>query len=95
MNPGTFGFSAGTPGGIKSIQRGVALTTGGSSPGTVTVSAVNMAKSELRMTGQAASSVGDLLAISLTGTTTITLYTASGASVGATCRVAWELTEWY
>ena len=79
------------PTGIKSIQRGtISLSTGSA---TVTITAVNTAKTELRHLG-IASGTADLSGfarITLTNSTTIT---ANTNSVVATV-VNWELTERY
>lgn len=70
--------------GIKSIQRGVASPTGGT-PLAVTITAVNTAKTELRLLGSASTNAY----IQLTNSTTITV------TSGSTQSVSWELTERY
>lgn len=75
---------------IKSIQRGVGT---GSASGTITISAVNTAKTELRWLGGYASSAGafsDVPQLRLTSSTSISI-TAGGNS----SSIAWELTERY
>lgn len=77
---------------IKSVQRGTGLATTTS----VTVSAVNTAKSELRLTGYGKDSGGIVQAVLygyLSNSTTITVnghatYTGGGG-------FSWELTEYY
>lgn len=81
-------------GGIKSIQRGAIVVPAGGTPAAVTITAVDPSKSELRITGQAATSVSDLIAITLTNATTITPWAGSGGAVSNPSRVYWELTEW-
>lgn len=61
---------------IKSIQRGVSMS------GAVAISAVNMAKAELRNLGNS-SSAGSVV---LTNSTTVTVATGAGS-------VSWEITE--
>jgi hypothetical protein len=68
-------FAAGA---IKSTQRG------NSANGTVTISAVNPAKTQLRNLGNG----NGTNSIALTSSTTITIS-------GATGSVSWELTEFY
>lgn len=70
-------------GGIKSVQRGVHSAPSGTS--TVTISAVNPAKSELRRLGASGSGTY----IRLTNATTITVENSGGSSVA----VSWELSE--
>lgn len=73
---------------IKSIQRGVAMNAGG-----ITISAVNPAKTELRLLGGVSndySSVAGLPTIFLSSPTTITV-----GNVPSYCNFSWELTERY
>ena len=75
---------------IKSIQRG---TFNGTAAGSITISAVNMLKSELRWLGGYASSAGafsDVPRLQLTSTTAITVSAGGNSS-----STAWELTERY
>lgn len=72
---------------IKSIQRGVAAAT------PITISAVNMAKTELRWLGGVTSSAGvidGVPTLQLTSSTQI-----SAAFYGTSKTVGWELTERY
>lgn len=83
-------------GAIKSIQRGTTSITGTNLTGTSTITAVDTAKSELRMLGWSADS-DDVRVnpyIALTNTTTITA-TRGGNGTGAITTVSWELTEWH
>lgn len=77
---------------IKSIQRGVMTTIGGS--GSATVTAVNMSKTELRYTGGSdASGIGTgMPRLTLSNATTITAVGGGGGSPGS---AGWELTERY
>lgn len=82
-------------GGIKSIQRGV-MTFPSTAAGTATatITAVNTAKSELRLLGVSSNggtAADQVLRISLTNSTTITA-TKEGAS--SQPSLSWELTEW-
>lgn len=83
-------------GAIKSIQRGTTAITGTNLTGTSTITAVDTAKSELRVLGWSADSddVRVNPRLSLTNTTTITA-TRGGNGAGATTTVSWELTEWH
>ena len=78
-------------GGIKSIQRGKSTTATSENSWTVTISAVNPAKTELRLLGYTATSEAGPLHIELTNATTITV-TKSVNSYNQT-TVSWELTE--
>ena len=84
-------------GGIKSVQRGTVSMGGvGSSSATVTVSAVNMQKAELRHLGQSSPSnnnLYDFARLSLINATTIQVNVSSANATAAT--VSWELTEYY
>jgi hypothetical protein len=73
----------------KSIQRGVIDITGGSTSATATISAVVMAKAELRYGGATGA---DAARVSLTNATTIT---ATRSNSTGTTSVSWELTEFY
>lgn len=78
---------------IKSVQRGAISATGLST--TVTITAVNTAKSELRYLGTSSSNgtFGEtLVRLALTNSTTIT---ASRDSSSGALTVSWELTEYY
>ena len=80
-------------GGIKSVQRGKStLSTSGNS-WTVTISAVNPAKTELRLLGYTADPAVWPPHIELTNATTITGTRAAAGSTPIT--VSWELTEHY
>ena len=81
--------------GIKSIQRGVIAFAAGDTSKTATVSAVNVAKSELRFLGtMPASDFPTIMGgIQLTNSTTITATRKYGPTYLS--DVAWELTEWY
>ncbi len=80
---------------IKLIQRGtIALSNGGFTTGTSTITAVVTAKTELRCLGFSATS-GDITSyprLELTNTTTVTA-TRGGTSGAVT--VSWEVTEYY
>jgi hypothetical protein len=77
-------------GSIKSIQRGVINIAGPTSTlsNDITISAVNMAKSELRLTGTASSGAASL---SLTGPTTLNV---TRSTVSVAVAFGWEVTEW-
>lgn len=74
--------------GLKSVQRGEATITGAS--GTVTITAVVLAKSFLVFSSNDVSYYN--LKGYLTNTTTIT-FTRGGAD--GSCSVAWEVMEYY
>jgi hypothetical protein len=76
--------------GIKSIQRGVIQMVGGTA--TVTITAVDMNKAELRVTGYRIASFDMFCTVALTASNTITA--TRGNSSAAQSFVAWELTEW-
>jgi hypothetical protein len=76
--------------GIKSIQRGVVALT--ASTATVNITAVDMAKTELRVTGQRPQGFDSFATVVLTATNTITVTRTLATT--ATSYVAWELTEW-
>jgi len=82
---------------IKSIQRGVVTFTTNEISKTVTVSAVNTAKTELRWLGGMSIENGSVLAIgsrvTLTNATTITV--SFNSAVNGTPSVSWELTEYF
>ena len=73
---------------IKSIQRGVLTTNSGS--GTITVNAVNPAKSMLHLLGHSGTTAS--MHITLTNGTTISY---AGGANGQTNRMSWELVEFY
>lgn len=85
-------------GGIKSIQRGVITINGGGATGSATITAVNTAKSELRLLGIGGYSNDTGNGTPLPGR----IQLASGTSVtfnspltaASTSYVSWELTEW-
>ena len=82
---------------IKSIQRGLVAFALNDVSKTVTISAVNTAKAELRWLGGMAveNSTGTPIGsrVSLTNSTTITV-AFNGATTGSP-SVSWELTEYY
>ena len=78
-------------GGIKSIQRGKSIAPTNVNSWTVTISAVNPAKTELRLLGYTADPGAWPPHIELTNATTITVTRA--ANNGAQATVSWELTE--
>ncbi|HVR50582.1 MAG TPA: hypothetical protein VMS38_12650 [Pseudorhodoferax sp.] len=81
-------------GGIKSIQRG-AITIAASSPQqTATISAVTLAKAELRFLG-CSNSAGEAGAIARIGLTNATTITATRGNLGGETITSWELTEYY
>lgn len=75
---------------IRSIQRGVTTSTG--SPMSITIAAVNTAKTELRFLGNWNSALAAMQGyeISLSSSTTITV-----GRLGAGMTLSWELTEFY
>ena len=80
------------PGSLKSIQRGT-ISMVGQYNGTATITAVDTAKTELRLLGvYNATTINDLTQAVLTNSTTVTVTrgTVSGTSVAS-----WELTEYY
>ena len=85
---------------IRSIQRGFnTLNNGGSAQLDITISAVNTAKTELRMLGGGGyshdnPSITNLPRVSLVNSTTIRLQ-PSMANMSWTVNVSWELTEYY
>ena len=82
---------------IKSIQRGLVAFAHNEISKTVTISAVNTAKAELRWLGGMAVENGTSMPIgsrvSLTNSTTITVAFNGGTS--GSPFVSWELTEYY
>ncbi len=74
-------------GGIKSIQRGSITVVAASTSNTATITAVAVAKTELRYLG----STGPVR-LTLTNTTTIT---AARSDTSSDVTVSWELTERY
>lgn len=79
--------------GIKSIQRGVISISSSNLTATVTVSAVNMSKAELRILGGKVTDIGQMPMAVLDSSTTITA-SRGGTGGGFTSTVSWELTEW-
>ena len=79
--------------GIKSVQRGVVSITANATSTTVTVSAVNMGKAQLRMLGAKNTEAVFMPMIELSSSTTITVSRQGGAA-GSSTTVSWELTEW-
>lgn len=75
---------------IRSIQRGVTASTG--SPMSITIAAVNTAKTELRFLGTWSSAISNMQGceLSLSSSTTITV-----AKLGTGLTLSWELTEFY
>lgn len=95
----TFSQFAGGGGGIKSIQRGAISIVGGPAvnSATATITAVNPAKTELRLLGfngpnDPATAVG--CRVELTNSTTVTAHRSSSSPYSCTHNVNWELTEW-
>lgn len=81
---------------IKSIQRGVFGIASGGSTASVTISAVNMAKTELRYLGDSGANgsgypIGTTLV--LTNSTTLTATSSNGFAYSHS--ISWELTEYY
>lgn len=80
---------------LNSIQRGTVAIASGASSATVTISAVDVAKTELRFLGGSGTSGTTTLRvprIELTDSTTITVTILSSAA--STLTISWELTEW-
>ena len=77
--------------GIKSVQRGVLVLNDPQDTGTVAITAVNPAKSELRFLG--CTPYVNPMAISLEGGTAIRGKRVYGTQHGSTTG-HWELTEW-
>ena len=77
--------------GIKSVQRGVLVLNDPQATGTVAITAVNPAKSELRFLG--CTPYVNPMAISLEGGTAIRGTRAYATQYGSTTG-HWELTEW-
>lgn len=77
--------------GIKSVQRGVLVLNVPQATGTVAITAVNPAKSELRFLGS--TPYMNPMAISLEGGTAIRGARAYATEYGSTTGY-WELTEW-
>ena len=81
-------------GGVKSVQRGKSILSASANSGTVTISAVDPAKTELRLLGYTTDSADPEAwpsRIELTNATTITV-TRHVTGVSHT-TVSWELTE--
>lgn len=80
---------------IKNIQRGTFTIAGAATSGAAVITAVVLAKSELRLLGKSCATLADgaiALRISLTGTTTIT-GTLGTAGTGIT-TVSYEVVEY-
>lgn len=80
---------------LNSIQRGTVAIASGASSATVTISAVDVAKTELRFLGGSGVSETTTLEvprIELTDSTKITVTVLSTAA--STLTISWELTEW-
>lgn len=78
--------------GIKSVQRGILVINASATQASVTISAVTMGKTELRMLGAKTFDVPQMPLLLLESPTTIT---ASRTSTAAnTTTISWELTEW-
>ena len=75
---------------IKSIQRGV-LILDGTSPDTVTITAVDTAKSVVLINGSGSGDNRTMPRAVLTNTTTITFDNV----VAATSLIAWQVVEFY
>lgn len=94
----TFSQFAGGGGGatIKAIQRGVISISTGDTSATATITAVDMAKTELRFLGgsgfDASVTIAAVPRVVLTNTTTVTATLNTNA--GAILNVSWELTEY-
>lgn len=74
---------------VKSIQRGTIAFSGSNSGATATISAVNTAKSELRLLGNARDN-SFACYLQITNTTTIDATRIGNSGVST---VSWELTE--
>lgn len=80
---------------IKSIQRGTISITS-SATGTATITAVDTAKTELRMLGWSApGTVSNDFAPRITLTNTTTITATRYDSTASTTVVSWEVTEYY
>ena len=80
---------------LNSIQRGTVAIASGASSATVTISAVDVAKTELRFlggSGVSGTTTLEVPRIELTDSTTITVTVLSTAA--STLTISWELTEW-
>ncbi len=81
---------------LKAIQRGTVSIASGTQSGTVTITPVDVTKSELRyLGGNGLNSSGSVMYIPrlvLTDSTTITA--TLGTNSSGTTVVLWELTEW-
>ena len=80
---------------LNSIQRGTVAIASGASSATVTISAVDVAKTELRFLGGSGvrgTKTLEVPRIKLTDSTTITVTIPSTAA--STLTISWELTEW-
>ena len=95
----TFLQFAGGGGGatIKAIQRGVISIAVSGTSATATITAVDMAKTELRFLGgsgyDASGTIAAVPRVVLTNTTTVTA-TLQNANAAAILNVSWELTEY-
>lgn len=79
------------PSGLKSVQRGT-ISVSGSLSATATISAVNTAKSELRVLGWTNTTAANTARVELTSSTVVTAYQSV---VTGTTDVSWELSEFY
>ena len=80
---------------LNSIQRGTVAIASGASSATVTISTVDVAKTELRFlggSGVSGTTTLEVPRIELTDSTTITVTIPSTAA--STLTISWELTEW-
>lgn len=88
-----------TRAGIKSVQRGVLTMANTETTKTVTVAAVNTAKTELRYLGTSnnaniTSQANANVRLYLNNATTVAAIRTSAAAAD-TVDVTWEMTEWY
>lgn len=81
--------------GIKSVQRGLLVVPGNATQASVTITAVDMNKAELRLLGCKAYDVPRMPALYLSATNTLTATRyGSGGTANDQTTVSWELTEW-
>jgi hypothetical protein len=78
------------PSGIKSIQRGV-VSLNNSTSATAVISAVNVAKSEIRYLGCGNNGTAQTARVELTNSTTVSAITA----IATSNSFGFEVTEWY
>lgn len=79
--------------GIKSIQRGVAAVPYNTTGGNITITAVNPAKSELRLLGWSGGGVDAASGVHLSLLNATTLSVSRTGSNGS-ANFSWEITEW-